>query len=167
MAFLKEPNFNVPIPGQGLTSEPGSRPWQGPPELTTVEEGAEFYLSRIAEPKMAARLLDIVERGIPITAIAETMTMAGVMQGMHSVDVAVLVNPILVELMEGLAKNLNVKYKLGDTDNEDAPDEYVLSKVMANLKEIDEEEIEEEMVDLKKEKEEMKSKGLMSRKGAM
>lgn len=103
-------------------------------------------MSRIVDPKMAAQLLDIIEMGIPLTAIAETLTLGGVMQGLHTVDVGVLVNPILVELMEGLAKNAEV-YTVGDIDREDVPDKGIINKAMASLSNIDKEELEKEMYD--------------------
>jgi len=169
MAFRETSDFDAPIPGQGLTSELGSRPWQTPPEFTTLEEGVDFYVSRIVQPKMAAQLLDIIEMKIPLTAIAETLTLGGVMQGLHTVDVGVLVNPILVELMEGLAKNAEVPYIVGDTDGEDIPDKGILNKAMASLSDIDEQELEEEMSyqDDNNENVSVEPKGLMSRRGAM
>lgn len=169
MAFRETSDFDAPIPGQGLTSEPGSRPWQSPPEFVTLEEGVDFYVSRIVDPKMAAQLLDIIEMGIPLTAIAETLTLGGVMQGFHTVDVGVLVNPILVELMEGLAKNAEVSYTVGDTDGEDVPDKGIINKAMASLSDIDKEELEKEMSNSDEDKKNSSAepKGLMSRKGAM
>lgn len=169
MAFRETSDFDAPIPGQGLTSEPGSRPWQSPPEFATLEEGVDFYVSRIVDPKMAAQLLDIIEMGIPLTAIAETLTLGGVMQGLHTVDVGVLVNPILVELMEGLAKNAEVSYTVGDIDREDVPDKGIINKAMASLSNIDKEELEKEMYDSDDDKKNSSAepKGLMSRKGAM
>ena len=169
MAFRETSDFNAPIPGQGLTAELGSRPWQTAPEFSTLEEGVDFYVSRIVQPKMAAQLLDIIEMKIPLTAIAETLTLGGVMQGLHTVDVGVLVNPILVELMEGLAKNAEVPYVVGDTDGEDIPDKGILNKAMASLSDIDKEELEEEMSyqDDNNENVSVEPKGLMSRRGAM
>mgnify|MGYP003113419715 FL=1 len=165
MAFRETSDFDMPIPGMALTHELGARPWQTPPEMSTFEEGLDFYVSRIVEPKNAARLLDIIETGIPLTAIAETLTLGGAMQGLHTIDVAVLVNPVLVELMEGLAKNAEVKYTVGDTDGEELPDDALLAKAMASLSEIDKEELEEEMDNTEVEAE--KPKGLMARRGDM
>lgn len=169
MAFRETSDFDAPIPGQGLTVELGSRPWQTTPEFSSLEEGVDFYVSRIVQPKMAAQLLDIIEMKIPLTAVAETLTLGGVMQGLHTVDVGVLVNPILVELMEGLAKNAEVPYVVGDTDGEDIPDKGILNKAMASLSDIDTEKLEEEMADKETstETESAEPKGLMSRKGAM
>lgn len=165
MAFRETSDFDMPIPGMALTHELGARPWQTPPEMSTFEEGLDFYVSRIVEPKNAARLLDIIETGIPLTAIAETLTLGGAMQGLHTIDVAVLVNPVLVELMEGLAKNADVKYTVGDTDGEELPDDALLAKTMASLSEIDKEELKEEMDNTEVEAE--KPKGLMARRGDM
>mgnify|MGYP003132746420 CR=1 FL=1 len=168
MAFSETPNFDVPIPGQGLTAELGSRPWQNPPEYSTLEEGMDFYISRLVEPKMAARLLDIIETGVPLTALAETLTLGGVMQGLHTVDVGVLINPILVELMEGLAKNADVPYKVGDTDEQEKPDASLINKVMRNLDSMDEEVLDEAMSENKEQEDSpAEPKGLMSRKGVM
>ena len=165
MAFRETSDFDMPIPGMALTHELGARPWQTSPEMSTFEEGLDFYVSRIVNPKMAARLLDIIETGVPLTAIAETLTLGGVMQGLHTIDVGVLVNPVLVELMEGLAKNAEVKYTVGDTDGEELPDDALLAKAMASLSEIDKEELKEEMDNTEVEAE--KPKGLMARKGDM
>jgi hypothetical protein len=167
MAFRETGNFDAPIPGQGLTSEPGSRPWQSPPEFSTVDQGVEFYVSRIVEPKMAAQLLDIIEMGIPLTAIAETLTLGGVMQGMHTVDVGVLINPILVELMEGLAKNADVKYIVGDVDDDNLPDQGIINKTMSSLNEMDKDELESAMMEIDNTETLTEPKGLMSRKGVM
>ena len=95
MAFRETSDFDMPIPGMAMTHELGARPWQSPPKMITVEEGIDFYVSRIVDNKMAGRLLDIIETGVPLTAIAETLTLGGVMQGLHTIDVAVLVNPVL------------------------------------------------------------------------
>ena len=38
MSFLQEQQFKGPVPGQGMTAEPQSRPWFNPPEISTVEE---------------------------------------------------------------------------------------------------------------------------------
>ena len=49
MALREEPLFDVPIPGQGLTAELGSRPWQNPPQLSTVDEAIDYYVERLTE----------------------------------------------------------------------------------------------------------------------
>lgn len=165
MAFRKVQNFDAPIPGQSLTHELGARPWQNPPQYSTLEEAVEFYVPRLANKNFVGRIIDILDRGVPITALAETMTLGGVMQGLHTIDVAVLLNPIIVEFMEGAAKQAGIDYVLGDTDGEDGPDGFVLSKAMEDMRGsdiFDDDEPEE----MEQPVSEEPTVGLMSRRGA-
>jgi hypothetical protein len=134
MAFRKVSNFDAPIPGQSLTHEVGARPWQQPAQFPTVEESLEYYIPRLSSQKFMKRLFDILERGIPITALSETITLGGVMQGLHTIDVAVLINPILVEFIEGIAKQAGVEYTLGDTDDDEDFDGFAFAGAMEELK---------------------------------
>ena len=36
--MLKEQSFDAPIPGMSMTHELGARPWQSPPQYSTVDE---------------------------------------------------------------------------------------------------------------------------------
>ena len=165
MSFrVSEEAFDAPIAGMALTHELGARPWQSPPQYPTVEEALDFYIPRLSSQQFAGRLLDIIEQGIPLTALAETITLGGVMQGLHTIDVAVLINPVLVELMAGIAENADVKYTLGDTDGEGIPDKGIVAKAMKEVRgkpmvDEDREEPEPEP------EEEAPVRGLMARRG--
>lgn len=167
MAFRRMQNFDAPVPGMAMTHELGARPWQQPAQYTTLEEAVSFYIPRLSAKNFVGRMLDIIEMGVPLTALAETITLGGVMEGVHSIDVAVMVNPILVEYMEGIAKQADIKYTLGDTDDyENEPDGFLLADVMRNLEkselngELDKEEEETEEPVAKEE-----PRGLMARRG--
>ena len=160
-----EEAFDAPIAGMSMTHELGARPWQQPAQYSTVEEALEFYVQRLTSDQFVARLLEIIERGIPLTALAETITLGGVMEGLHSVDVAVLVNPVLVELMAGIADNADVEYKVGDTDGEDIPDKGIVAKAMKEIRgkySFDEDKEPEQQVE---EEETEEPRGLMARRG--
>ena len=159
-----EEAFDAPIAGMSMTHELGARPWQQAAQYSTVEEALEFYVQRLTSDQFVARLLEIIERGIPLTALAETITLGGVMEGLHSVDVAVLVNPVLVELMAGIADNADVEYKVGDTDGEDIPDKGIVAKAMKEIRgkySFDEDKEPEQQV----EEETEEPRGLMARRG--
>ena len=93
-----------PIPGQSLTPELGNRPWQNPPQYNTVEEALEYYIPRLVDPQIAPQLIDTMEMGIPLTTIANAMQIGGAMQGYHTIDVGILVMPVLIEMMAYLAE---------------------------------------------------------------
>lgn len=106
-----------PIPGQSLTSELGNRPWQNPPQYSTVEEALEYYIPRLVDPQIAPQLIDTMEMGIPLTTIANAMQIGGAMQGYHTIDVGILVMPVLIEMMAYLAEQADVKYTMGTEDD--------------------------------------------------
>ena len=122
-----EEAFDAPIAGMALTRVGCAEAVAISPQYPTVEEALDFYIPRLSSQQFAGRLLDIIEQGIPLTA-PETITLGGVMQGLHTIDVAVLINPVLVELMAGIAENADVKYTLGDTDGEGIPTKVLLQK---------------------------------------
>lgn len=163
MAFRETSDFDAPVPGMSLTHEVGARPWQTPPEFVSIEEALDYYIPRLTDTNYMGRLIDIIETKIPLTSIADTLTLGGVMQGLHTIDVAVLVNPILVELMEGIAKNAEVDYVVGDDEGiEDAPDSMLIKKAMEKIDNMD---ISSVVEPEKNNDVESKSSGLMSRRG--
>ena len=108
-----EQSFDRPIPGMAMTHEVGARPWQTPPALTTVEEATDYYVERMGTDQFKAQLIDVMEMGVPLTTLANTIQLASVMEGMHTVDVGILMIPILVELMIAIGDSAGVKYQTG------------------------------------------------------
>ena len=102
---------NAPIPGMSLTSEPGNRPWENPPNLVSVEDAMEFYTRRIlGTPENYDQVLDIIESGLPIRNIANILMKTSVMEGYHTIDVGILVLPVVEELLMSVADMHDVSY---------------------------------------------------------
>lgn len=120
MAEPKGPLFEGPIPGMGLTHELGGRPWQKPPQYTTVDEALEYYLPKFSDPDLMDQLLDVMELGIPLTTIADAMQSGSVMEGLHTIDVGILIMPVLIEMMAFIGDDAGIDYDLG---MEERPDE--------------------------------------------
>jgi hypothetical protein len=162
--------FDAPIAGQSLTAGPGDRPWRNPPQFATPEDALEFYIPKLLDPQYSDKLLDILEMGTPITVIANALQSVMVMEGKHSLDVGMLVMPVLVELIEIIAMNANIDYVKG-TDSSSADEEKLseekITKVIAKLKLEDGEKmienVEKEMPK-GEEIEEEEPKGLMARR---
>lgn len=116
MAIPNKPNaplLDGPIPGQNLTAELGARPWQTPPQFTTVEDALEYYIPRLQSDEVTGPLLDVLEMGVPVTTIANTMQLASVMEGKHSVDVGMLILPVLMEMIMLIADTAGIEYETG------------------------------------------------------
>lgn len=165
MAIEKEqPRFDAPIPGMALTAELGGRPWQNPPQFSTVDEAIEFYMGRMATEEYMEQAVEVMEMGVPITTIANTMQMAGVMEGKHSIDVGMLVTPLLMEMLMLIAENAGIEYDDGLTDTpENKTSAAALDKVRQEMKErID--EVEEMPDEETEEVTEEAQTGLMARR---
>ena len=113
MAELPQVPIDAPIAGQSLTSELGNRPWENPPQYTTVEEALEYYIPRIMEPSLRNDMLNVLEMGVPITTFANAVQMSAVMQGKHTIDIGVLVLPVLIEAISYVADMEGIEYTTG------------------------------------------------------
>ena len=161
-----EPSFSVPIPGQSLTAPLGGRPWQSPPQYATVEEALDYYLPRLANDEVIAQLMDTLEMGVPVTVIANTMQLASVMEGKHTVDVGMLVVPVLIEMILYLAEQNDVEYVMGD-DKPQKVRKTLIDKAVLKLEDLQEKGSDEKLESLEavdEVKEEQKVVGLMGRR---
>jgi len=109
----KQPVLDAPIPGQSLTAEPKSRPWRRPYRFASVDEAVEFYMPMFEDEVFTGLLVEQMENEIPLTTIAEILATSNVMEGNHSIDVAVLVAPVLIEAMQYVADVAGVKPVIG------------------------------------------------------
>lgn len=109
----KMPLMEAPIPGMGLTSEMGSRPWQRPPEFATLDQVVPYYMSAFTNDAFMDSFLDAIDLGMPITSLVDIMIKASVMEGKHTIDVGMLVAPIMVEALLTLAERSGLDYVSG------------------------------------------------------
>ena len=114
MPILDKPDLlDAPIPGQSLTGEKGAYPWEQPPKLNTVDEAAEHYIPMFNEEEILSGILSHIEAGVALTTMADLITKGGVMTGLHSIDVGMMVAPVLVEMMITAADAADIEYKIG------------------------------------------------------
>lgn len=161
-----EQSFDRPIPGMGMTFEVGSRPWQTPPELTTVEQATDYYVERMNTDAFKGQLVDVMEMGVPLATLANTIQLASVMEGVHSVDVGILMIPIIVELLITIADSQGAKYQTGmegmENERATAPNR-IISDIMRERNMKEEEMPMEEPQEMVQE-EQMQPMGLMARR---
>jgi len=108
--------LSAPIPGQSLTVEPGSVPWEQPPQYVTIDDVASFYSDKLDNPEAIFQLMSLLEDGIPILTVVNTMVKTSIMNGYHTVDTGFLVTPIIVEIIKTLADLNDVTYTVTAED---------------------------------------------------
>jgi len=102
--------FDAPIAGQSLTAEIGARPWQQPAKYSSVEDALEHYATKITDPSINDSLLDAVEMGTPVSSI---VVQGGAMEGLHTIDVSILLLPVVMELIAYVADEAEIEYNMG------------------------------------------------------
>tara|TARA_R100000329_G_scaffold31631_2_gene29254 strand:- start:425 stop:925 length:501 start_codon:yes stop_codon:yes gene_type:complete len=155
-----EVSMNAPIPGQSLTAPLGDRPWQRPARYTTPDTALAFYIDRITRPERANELLDILDNGVPVNTLVDILQQGGVMEGIHSLDVGIVIAPALTEVISNMAEAAEVDYvKMSEERDKKTANK---SEIIFALKEDPKEE--EPEVDIEPEPEMEEPKGLMARR---
>ena len=116
---MEEPNFGRPIPGNSLTThKPGDRPWERPPEMSSVEDALRFYFKMLNDPEVIDDLMTLLDMGVPIRPIVQSIYTSGVMNGRHSLDVGLIVEDTMSEFLATVAKSYDIDF----TFTEEAPE---------------------------------------------
>jgi len=134
--------LKAPIPGQSLTDEPKNYPWENPPEITDPEEAIAMHMSKFNNPEVIDNMLDLLDIGFPVRALAESILTASVAAGWHSIDVSLLVAPFIHEHIISMANEAGVSYVEGFEKDEEAAQEkerqFILAKATQMLKDTPE-----------------------------
>ena len=159
-----QPSFDAPIPGQSLTMELGSRPWQNHSRFTNVDDTIDYYMERMSSEEFMVQLAEVLESGVPVTSIANSIQLSSVMEGVHTVDVGMLVLPMIMEMLMMIGDSAGVKYDKGlENPNKPILRDSTIAKAVAEYEaKIEDKDVVEETED--KEVEDEEPTGLMARR---
>lgn len=135
--------FNRPVPGQSLTSTPKGAPYERPPEINDPVKALDYHLDILDNPKAVEQAMFMLEMGIDLSTLVEGITRNAVIEGMHSIDISLIIAPVIHEYLKGYADSLGVKYDEGFEDKgEDervsyARNEMLARKFLAERQELD------------------------------
>jgi len=102
--------FDAPIAGQSLTKKVGSRPYEKPPELNKMEDIIDFYLDILGKSETKNEIFTMVQQGLPIKAVVQGLIKKNVMDGVHTLDVAYIIEPVIIEIIKQEADAMNLDY---------------------------------------------------------
>lgn len=132
-----------PVPGQSLTSTPNNAAWERPPEIAKPEEAAKYHLNRLDE--LTTEVLDALELGVDVKTLTEGILRGAVSEGVHSIDVSLIIAPLVHEKITGIADGAGIEYDEGIEVEEDRSEvEFAINrrkvdKVLAEKPEVIEE----------------------------
>lgn len=106
-----------PIPGQSLTTTPKNFAWERPPEISDPEEAMQMHLTRISQPDMMEAVLNVIEiEELDIQTVVTGILRGAVSSGIHSIDVGMMVAPVLHEFIKQATKAVGIEADDGFVD---------------------------------------------------
>ena len=104
------------FPGQSLTAEPKNAPYENPPQMIKPEEALLWHVERLAKPERVNALLDAIELDTTIVELTEGILRGAVMMGRHSIDVSLIIAPVLHEIIKSTAESADLDFDEGYPD---------------------------------------------------
>lgn len=105
--------FDRPIPGQSLTTPPRNAPYERPPEVVDPEQALQIHLDRLTDPDRMEDAMFFLEMGVDMVTLVEGILRSAVMEGVHSIDVSLIIAPVIHEYIKSTADILEVSYNEG------------------------------------------------------
>ena len=105
--------FERPIPGQSLTAESKSQAFERPPEITDPIEALDIHIDNLSKDGAMEDVLYFLEFGVDLVTLVQGMLRGAVMEGIHSVDISLIIAPALHEFIKGAALRADVEFDEG------------------------------------------------------
>ena len=169
--------FEAPIPGQSLTNEPKNYTWENPPKFIYPEDALIWHMERLEEPERIKSIFHFLKLGVDVVTLVESITRNAVAKGFHTIDVSLIISPVIHEYIVGIAEVAGIEFNEGLDEEEPDGEELAYDirekealKILAELKKnkepnLDalEESIPENPSVVQEEMPEEKPQGLMAR----
>ena len=112
--------LNGPISGGSLTDDFQNRPYERPPELSDPDDAIRFHIDNLTEKKPVNSVIKLLEIGIDLKTLTETVLTTAVMEGIHSLDVSLTIAPVIYDYIKTIGDKAEINYKTGlESNNED------------------------------------------------
>ena len=110
--------FEAPIPGQSLTDSPKNAPYESPPETADPMEAIDIHLANLTKEGAMEDVLYFLEMGVDLQTMVQGILRSGVVAGIHSLDVSLIIAPVVHEYIKGFADAAELEYNEGFDDKE-------------------------------------------------
>lgn len=132
--MVKPANFlEGPIPGQSLTATPKAYKWERPPQMATVEEATKYYIDKLANQDVMDDLAVLFDGGMPIAPFVQTLTTTAVSEGLHTIDVSLIVSPIVHAFIKAAMLEYGIEAKDDTYDPSKDPNEREKQRLLTAI----------------------------------
>ena len=133
---------NRPIPGQSLTTTPKNAQYEQPPLIVDPEEALQLHLKRLSKPRSMEDILEFIDTGVDVRTIVEGILRGAVLNGIHSIDVSLIIAPVIHEFVRGLPLAAGIAFEAGFEDQQDVDE--AMYRIKKPSKKIPEEVVKQE-----------------------
>ena len=106
--------YDRPIPGQSLTAEPKNAPYENPPQITNPKEALMHHIELLSTPEATDDILFFIsDLGVDVKTLAEGALRQAVMGGVHSIDVSLIIGPVVHEFIRGIPLAAGIEFDEG------------------------------------------------------
>jgi hypothetical protein len=100
--------FDMPIPGQSLTGEPGGAAYEQAPQYTDVEDVADYLFDRMLNPHVQRDVLRMLDAEVPATNLAEVVLLHGAQEGKWNMDMVMMAMEPVTAILYGLGDRAGI-----------------------------------------------------------
>jgi hypothetical protein len=127
--------FDRPIPGQSLTSEPKGQAYERPPETVSPKEALEIHIENLSTEEAIEDITHFISMGLDVKSLTEAILRSAVAEGIHSIDISLIIAPVLHEFIKGRLDALGLEYDEG-LDNPKEKEAIRYSRRLAEAKKM-------------------------------
>ncbi len=122
--------FNSSIPGESLTGAPGGKPYEQPPQFADPKEALEFIWDNMNKKANALKTIALLDKGLPVEALAQTLLFAGFASGKWTPDAAVLMLDSVVGMFMTIGKQAGIKVMTRKKQGKKSKREKALERII-------------------------------------
>ena len=127
--------FDRPIAGQSLTSKPKGQAYERPPQTVSPKEALEIHIENLSTEEAIEDVVHFINSGLDVKSLTEGLLRSAVAEGIHSIDISLIIAPVLHEFIKGRLDALGLEYDEG-LDNPKEKENIRYSRRLAEAKKM-------------------------------
>jgi len=106
---VNKPKFDAPLGGEAWQNEPRTMPWDRPPQFADINEGLDYMFKRFRDPRLTKQMLSLIEAGMPIDMVVESLLTQAFMKG--TISGTALLNMVgpMIAIMWRMAETAGIR----------------------------------------------------------
>lgn len=116
-----------PIPGQSLTTDPGSpAPYEKPPQFTSVHEASRDLFEFLVDPEIYSQTMELLIDEVPVMELVQSFLFLGFKEGKWNPDLMLMLIEPLAYIIIALAERAGIDPVIYIGEEEDEAEEMAM-----------------------------------------